>query len=491
LDAATGDLLLRDLAGGGARRLTANRNKGEFAYFSTLSRDGRLAAYAWFNGERFYELRLVRTDGGPERVLYRNEESGFVQPCAFSPDGKQILTLLFRRDNISQIALISTESGAATIVKSLNWVYPKRMDFSPDGRSIVYDNFAQDGVSQRDIFLLSLDARSERRVVESPADDLFPVFSADGKHVYFSSDRGGAPELWSVGMEDGKVERTATGLGRFLLLGLSGADSLLYATRKGGEHVYRAGIDLRRGKLTTRPEQIGEGSAAVWSPDGGSIAWLARRNSENFGRDAVFVGLYDTASGKVTTVTPRLAHIERLAWSGKGELLASGSDGKGRGGVFRIALDSSAAAPVAREPGAPHTGFPADGPYIARINRIFRDATIVAESQSRVTALAASLDGASVAFADGNTIRVAGQQTAAIPAGRATDAVRFTPDGTALVTVHSDEIWLRPLDGGQPVRIARAATAIDSISFDPGGKWLLFSAGRPVSEVWSLSIGTP
>ena len=36
-------------------------------------------------------------------MLFRNEEAGFVQPSSWTPDGKQILTLFFRKDNISQL----------------------------------------------------------------------------------------------------------------------------------------------------------------------------------------------------------------------------------------------------------------------------------------------------------------------------------------------------------------------------------------------------
>ncbi len=154
VDSATGDLAVRDLRSGSARRLTRNDphdDAGQFAYFSIFSKDSRQVAYAWFNEEGFYDLRLLDHDQpGEPRVLYRNSEAGFVQPCDWSSDGKQILTLLFRKDNISQIALISTEDGSVRTLRSLNWVYPKKMSFSPDGESIVYDNLSTEGANERE-----------------------------------------------------------------------------------------------------------------------------------------------------------------------------------------------------------------------------------------------------------------------------------------------------------------------------------------------------
>ena len=91
-----GNLALRDLARGTDRILTTKAaGSKEFAYFSVPSRDGSQIAYAWFNTEGFYELRIVGSGGGVARTIYRNPEAGFVQPTAFTPDGGKILTLLF------------------------------------------------------------------------------------------------------------------------------------------------------------------------------------------------------------------------------------------------------------------------------------------------------------------------------------------------------------------------------------------------------------
>ena len=112
VDPATRNLAIRELASGRSRALTNKpAASGQFAYFSAISPDSRRVAYAWFNEDGFYDLRVVDLDGSNQRILYRNEEAGFVQPCAWSPDSKSILTLLFRSDNISQITLVPAEGG--------------------------------------------------------------------------------------------------------------------------------------------------------------------------------------------------------------------------------------------------------------------------------------------------------------------------------------------------------------------------------------------
>ena len=226
--------------------------KGQFAYFSVIAPKGDQVAYAWFNDEGFYELRLAAiplagAKRGPPRTLVRNPEAGFVQPCAFSPDGSQILTLFFRRDNISQIALVSTEDGSVKTLRSLNWIYPKRMDFSPDGRFIVYDNLSGDGAEERDLWALAVDGSEETRLLGGPSNDLFPLWSPDGGSVLFSSDRGGSPGLWALPVADGAAagepRLLRSDLGRFLPLGVTEAGAVVLGRRRGGVDIRVAAVD--------------------------------------------------------------------------------------------------------------------------------------------------------------------------------------------------------------------------------------------------------
>jgi hypothetical protein len=94
VDPATRNLAIRDLATGQSRTLTQQK-RGEYAYFSSISRDAGRVAYAWFNAEGFYELRVIGTDGANSQTIFRNEEAGFVQPCGWTPDDRYVLTLLF------------------------------------------------------------------------------------------------------------------------------------------------------------------------------------------------------------------------------------------------------------------------------------------------------------------------------------------------------------------------------------------------------------
>ena len=305
----------------------------EFAYFSVFAPDSQRIAYAWFNAEGFYELRTVSVEGEAPKVVYRNEETGFVQPCAWSPDGTQILTLLFRRDNTSQIALIPTAGGRPTILRSLPWIYPKKMDFSPDGRWIVYDRFRHEGQPERAVYLLASDGGQEFPLLDTPASHLFPLWAPDGQHVLYviEADAG----LWSIGVTDGKShgppQPVVKGLGRILPMAITKSGEFHYGLRTG-----HTDIAVPGGLVKTK--YPGLNRAPAWSPDAQTLAYLSRRGTENYGQESRVIVLNRPRENDERELPWSIALMEAVGWESPETLLVSGADSKGRQGTFRLSL---------------------------------------------------------------------------------------------------------------------------------------------------------
>ncbi len=536
VDAESGDLAIREVSSGKLRRLThkdLEREEGEFAYFSVISPDSKRVAYAWFNDEKFYELRVIAMSRDGEhaepRTLYRNREAGFVQPCAWSPDGMQILTLFFRRDNISQIALVDVRDGATKVLKSLNWVYPKKMDFSPDGRFIVYDNLARSGSEQRDVFVLTADGRRETRLVEHPAGDLFPLWSRDGKTVVFASDRDGTMGAWAVPVVEGKTAGEPRllqgGIGRFLPMGLTSRGSYYYGLRAGAAEVYSGKMDLAGARLEGMPQRAsrrfsGNNSSPAWSPDGKRLAYLSSGRTENYGQQQRAIAIRNVATDQERGLTPKLAHIERLDWSPDGKvLLVGGSDRRNRNGLYTVDAESSDTRPAVHDPSAGFRGIEGrwsksaksiyyvkhTGPASSQI-REFRlddgfDRLLYETSRGRISRLSRSRGGTRLAFIGGRpsgqgamlySLHIAENKLrrfVPVPAGAVEGIDWGAGDEQLLVGVSmasGSELWNIPFKGGVADKIKLPAGWNADIDLHPDGEQLAFTVGRNRTEVWVM-----
>ena len=504
VEPGTGNLAIRELAAGRSRVLTHNPpGSPQFAYFSAISPDSRRVAYAWFNDRGFYELRVIDLDGSNMRVLYRNEEAGFVQPCAWTPDASAILTLLFRSDNISQIALVPAAGGPPRVLRSLNWVYPKRMDLSPDGKSIVYDSFAGEAAGDRTVWLLSADGSGERKLIGRPGNHLFPLWTPDGRKIVYASDASGTMDLWELPFESGASPRLLRrDLGRFLPMGISSEGDLYYGLRTGNTEVFVTTLsdpvrDARRATLRFP----GRNTSPAWSADGKRLAYLSRRGTENFGQESRAVVIRRMDSDEERELLPKLAHIERVRWAADGTtLLAGGSDGKGRGGLFSIDAQSGAATPLIAEAGAPYRGF--EGAWARDRKTLFylrdnelrqrdlnggRESTLY--SGKGLFRLAMAGDGKTLAIGAANEIVLLSLEQP----GSQARSIRF--DGLTdldvaadLVAARGAELWRVPLDGGAPVKLAGPGNREGGFSLHPDGKRIALAAGNLKSEIWALRL---
>ena len=57
------------------------------------------------------------------------------------------------------------------------------------------------------IYLMNLNGTNLRRFTNSQGIDTEPVFSPDGRYVYFTSDRGGTPQIYRQPVAGGAAER--------------------------------------------------------------------------------------------------------------------------------------------------------------------------------------------------------------------------------------------------------------------------------------------
>lgn len=118
----------------------------------------------------------------------------------FSPEGNRIVAV--RNDTLggtgTDIVVIDVATGGKIPVSSDQGSFIETMPrFSPDGTQIVYAVAPRTEPDNNDIFITRADGGgSPTPLMRSPANDIYPVISRDGRYLAFSSDRNGNWDIY-------------------------------------------------------------------------------------------------------------------------------------------------------------------------------------------------------------------------------------------------------------------------------------------------------
>ncbi|MGI9065086.1 MAG: tetratricopeptide repeat protein, partial [Pyrinomonadaceae bacterium] len=516
----------------------------ELALFSTISPDNKQVAYVWFNKDLTWDLRVVGVAGSNGSVLYRSDEIDWVQPDAWSPDGKEILASFAKKDGVGLIGWVSLADGSARFIKTLGRRNPTKMSISPDRRYIVYDYPTQADSTERDIFLLTADGKREIPLVKHPANDLLPVWTPDGRSVLFLSDRTGALGEWIIKVADGKPvgqpELVKRDIGRMWPIGFTRDGSFYYGVDAGPGDIYTAQVDFVTGKVLSPPAPVahrfvGSNSSAVWSADGKRLAYTSQRTPipGDFGKVLVIRAM-DTGKEREHSLSMR--NFNPLGWSPDGKsILVNGRDKDDRQGIHMINPETGEVTLLIASPGAGvniqwatwssdfkqvyYLAPDANDRKIIRLlahelksgreNEIYRVVMPVS-----ISALSASPDGKWLAlrWIDGSS-KVAAVKVLPAAGGEPREVLRsqenenfpgnsyilWTPDGRYLLytkggTKPDDQkfdLWRVPVEGGPPKKTELSMNNLRFMRLHPDGRHIAFTAGEFKGEVWVMENFLP
>jgi TolB protein len=150
---------------------------------------------------RRFRLMVADSDGANPRVVVQSGQP--IMSPAWSPDGASLAYVSFE-GGLSSVFVQQLVSGARARVSARSGINGAPA-FSPDGRRLALTLSRRDG--NVDIYLLTLATQQLARLTESPAIDTEPSWSSDGSQVYFTSDRGGSPQVYRVGAGGGSPQR--------------------------------------------------------------------------------------------------------------------------------------------------------------------------------------------------------------------------------------------------------------------------------------------
>ncbi|HSB13020.1 MAG TPA: tetratricopeptide repeat protein [Bryobacteraceae bacterium] len=535
-DWSTGDVAIRDLATGENRRVT-HKDKGFVeslsgqAPSSVFAPDSKHIAYWWVDEPPRSYIGVAGIDGSAPRVLCRFDNAGLIRLTDWSPDGKHILACLASENSPARIVLVSAANGSIrTLMQSDAW--PGRMSFSRDGKFILHDGRGSPG---SDVYLLSIETGRDIPVVRHPAYDFAIGWSPGGEQILFGSDRTGPLSLWTLAVKNGEprgeprlIRQDA---GKIEPLGVTRTGVFYYWLKTGLLDLYSAAIDPETAAVLDQPKAIGQrlvGSNRFpgWSPDGKSLLY----QSEPPGLEPVIViRSLDTGRERELKAEPPL-QFKIPRWNAAGDAILISGILDGKKGIYRMDPKSGAVALAVQLPADKELFVPswsADGKILFGRFNDFDGVQRMDVATGTIETLynpndppgpyhrgdtgpsdpEISPDGRTLLFqqrdrprsdnllimpAQGGTPRVLASgkwPERWFPFG----AYAWTPDSRRILFVQRDGepseasvISVIAAAGGELRRTGIRMNGIRQLRLHPDGKHIVFLAGKPGGEVWTI-----
>lgn len=315
-------------------------------------------------GSEVDDIQPVYSPEG-ERILFRSEREGgglFVMPAsggsatrvsdigwdaAWSPDGRQIVCSTARVEPTtvrlpeSRLWIIDVRTGQKRRIADGPAYQPQ---WSPSGTRIAFSG--ADGAGQRDVWTIAATGGDPVRLTSDRTVDWNPIWSADGRVLYFLSDRDGTMNAWRVRMDEATgraLEQprpfTLPAANVITLARAADSDTLTWSNRLGGGMIQRYELDPARGEvlgpsvsLTSPSRSLVE---AEISPDG----TLLVANTRGESRDDIVILRPDGAQVRALTDDEPRDRYPR--WSPDGRRVAFWSDRSGGTAVYVIDRDGT------------------------------------------------------------------------------------------------------------------------------------------------------
>jgi Tol biopolymer transport system component len=331
------DIFLRRVEGEKVVNLTGDSSEDD--YQPAFAPDGERIA---FRSDRAGGGIFVM--GGMGESVTRLTDGGF--DPAWSPDGTEVLYATEgafdprNRGAISRLLAVDVGSRETRVVfDSQDAVQPA---WSPHGHRIAYWGLLE-GSGQRDIWTIPAAGGEPLAVTEDAATDWNPIWSPDGRFLYFSSDRGGSFNIWRVPIDEesgrvtGELQSVTTGSTDSGNLSIS-ADGkrIAYFENNSSNNLQKVSFDPVEGKVIGEPAWVTRGSIMMFevamSPDEEWIAYYLNESREN-------LLLARTDGGGRRQLTDDDHKDRDPSWSPDGQQIVFFSDRTGKYELWTIQAD--------------------------------------------------------------------------------------------------------------------------------------------------------
>ena len=285
----TGNLEVRDLKSNKNNQVTnwgSWKDSVQYVDKSLISPDGKQIAYLWYRdrGDKgIYELRLIKVGNQTPVTLYYCSKNEYIIPEVWFSNGNKIIVQQYNsNNNIWQLSSINITNGEFQPLLQKDKVsevsLPLNLSISTDEKLIAFDfpNSSENG--KYDIFLLSVDSKTEIPIIKHPANDRLIGWLPGSNKLLFTSDRSGTTDVWAVStFEERTFEETKcilTNIGDILdPMGFTRDGSLYFSMATFGSESFIVPFDNYNGKVSINQRISLSGTIhdICWLPDGESL----------------------------------------------------------------------------------------------------------------------------------------------------------------------------------------------------------------------------
>jgi tricorn protease len=484
-----GDIWTVETIGGVARPVTMHEAHDLNPCFS---RDGRWLAFS-SNRHGSYDVFVVPVHGGkPKRMTFDSAQD---MALGWSADGKNVVFSSTRSTSYpqnSEVYQVSIEGGRES---KLPFAEAKDLTYSAGGRAAfvrgpgTWYRKGYRGSSNDDIWLANADGTDVKRLSEFNGQDGAPMWSADGKKLFYVSEQFGGvanivvQDFNTAGQPEGKarlltnhrddsVRRARiSGNGEWIVYEC-GFDLWVVATRDG--QARKLAIEVHADekanseKLMTYTKDVTEYSL---SPDDNFVAFVV--HGEIF--------LMPARGGKAARLTDSPAVEHGISWSPDGKSILFAADRNGHEDLYLLTPDDP------------------EHPEITKAHHFkAKQLTNTPEAEAGASF---SPDGNRIVFLRGGKLWIMkpdGTDSKVLVDQQQVMDYDWSPDGKWLVYARSDgyfasELYILPTDNTQPARnITRYATFNGDVSWNNSNNKICFlSQRRGIFSMFVTSLQKP
>ena len=290
----------------------------------TLSPDGRTVVYASRSSGN-WDVYLLRVGGQNPVNLTKDSADDDTEP-AFSPDGERIA---FRSERGGGGLFVMGATGESVRRLADSCHLPA---WSPDGREIACSTVSPSRPDVREaassqVFVIDIESGKRRLVSGGIVDAVEPNWSPNGKRIAFWGLRDGHPDIATVSREGGDAAQvTADEALDWNPVWEPGGKHLYFSSdRKGAVNLWRVPIDQSTGKTSGKPEPVSVPSTYAtslsFSRDGRRLAYLNCLRSSNLFQ-VEFDPAHEAVIGAPKAITQGLKEALYPSISRNGEWIA-------------------------------------------------------------------------------------------------------------------------------------------------------------------------